>query len=88
MASEKYERLTIDRICNEGCVNILEAFLERIGIEYRTALQAWCEEPSNEDFQKRYEESKSFILSDYFKKLTNLDGEAIVEALNRNYIQG
>lgn len=88
MASEKYERLTIDKISNEGCVNVLEAFLGKIGLEYRTALQACCEDPSNETFQERYEDSKNFILSDYFKKLTNLDGEVIIETLNRNYIQG
>lgn len=87
MRIEKYERLTADKICTEGCINILEAFLVSVGVEYRHALRAHCEDPNDESCKERYEASRDFILSNYFKRLTNLDGQGIIDTLNRDYIK-
>lgn len=83
----KYERLTIDKISNEGCVNVLIGFLDLVGKEYRYALDAHCADPTDECALERYESSRDFILSDYFKKLTGLDGQGIIDTMNRDYIK-
>ena len=51
---EGYTRITIDKICDEGCINVLKSFGKYIGTEYTTALKAYCDEPDNKTFEARY----------------------------------
>ena len=77
------ERLTIDRISNEGCINILSAFLKYLSIDYKQAYMAYCNEPGNNDRREHYKDLRDFITSDYFCQLTNLIGEDVADTLER-----
>lgn len=75
-------RLTIDKLNEEGCLKLLEAFLAYTAEEYTMALCNWLKNKGNKDNYKHYLNLRDFFLSDYFANLTNLDGEAIVSRLD------
>lgn len=81
------ERLTIDRICIEGCVNILSAFLKNLSDDYRLAYYSLIKTPDNEYAREHYQKLKDLFCSEYFYGLTGLDGKAIVEQLDKEYKQ-
>ena len=78
-----YERLTADKICNEGCVNILSAFLKYLSIDYKQAYMAYCNKPHNNDRREHYNDLRDFVTSDYFCQLTNLCGDDVADTLER-----
>lgn len=80
-----YQRLTIDKLCNEGCVNILEFFLGEVNQEYVFAANNLRDDPYEEHYIKRYCEIKDFIESNYFSKLTGLNGKEVFAELEVKY---
>ena len=80
-APEGYVRLTIDHICNEGCINLLEAFLEEISMEYCSAYTKYMGNPEDPDNIKHYKDIKEFVESEYFVNLTGLHPQSIIPTL-------
>ena len=74
-------RLTIDRLSDTGCINIVCAMLENMSLDFRHAFQSFLKDPLNENVHWQYERIRKEFTSDYFKGLTHLDGEAIVKKL-------
>ena len=80
-------RLTIDRLCDEGCINVLKAFVRQLSSEYTTAYTMMLRTPNDKKTKELLERTKSLILSPYFEALTNLEGLPIVEQLETHCIE-
>lgn len=80
-------RLTIDRLCDEGCINVLKAFVRQLSSEYTTAYTMMLRTPNDKKTKELLERTKSLILSPYFEALTNLEGLPIVEQLEAHCIE-
>lgn len=81
----KYERITIDKLNEKGCMNILGVFMEKVSREYVTALRNFRRDMNDECAREKYVSTRNFICSDYFCALTGLDGSAIADTIDRNY---
>lgn len=81
------DRLTIDRLCDEGCINVLKAFVRQLSSEYTTAYTMMLRTPNDKKTKELLERTKSLILSPYFEALTNLEGLPIVEQLEAHCIE-
>lgn len=77
----EHNRITIDQICNEGCINLLEAFLGELSMEYCSAYTKYINNPNDPDNIVRYNKVREFIESNYFEKLTGLNFEDLVPTL-------
>lgn len=84
---ETESRLTIDRLCDEGCVNVLKAFVRQLSREYTTTYTMMLRTPNDKKTKELLERTKSLILSPYFEALTNLEGLPIVEQLEAHCIE-
>lgn len=73
--------MTIDKLNDDGCLNILEALLENTAIEFAKAYCEYISNPNDEYSSEVYNMHRDFILSEYFGQLTGLDGNEIVRSL-------
>ena len=76
-----YQRLTIDKLNNDGCLNLLATFLEELAKEFCSAYIHHIKEPNDKDRAEHYKNIKKFINSKYFERLTGLTSKDIVENL-------
>lgn len=83
-----YKRITIEEINDDGIVNLLEAFVEKIAGEYLDALDDYCRHKTDKISQRTFNRVRDYILSDDFNLLTNLDGSGVISGLNRMYLDG
>ena len=81
------DRLTIDRLCDEGCVNVLKAFVKQLSIEYTAAYTMLLRVPNDRKTKELLEHTRALIVSPYFEALTNLEGLPIVEQLEAHCIE-
>ena len=86
LGSKEYKRLTIDQINNAGCLNLIEAFVEDIGKEYRAALINY-KNNKNIHTREHFNKIRSYISSGFFSALTGLDGQAVLASMDRHYSQ-
>ena len=87
MARQSYgPRLTIDRLSDEGCINILKQFLKTLSREFTQTFASLLNNPHNEDIRSHYDFLCELFTSDYFHDPTNLDGRSIVKQLENNYL--
>lgn len=84
---DRFPRLTIDKICEEGCINVLQAFCAQLANEFRSALDQFMKNKSDPELFDHYKKMKDYFCSEYFGLLTNLDGPAIVSAIEREYVE-
>jgi len=84
----KYRRLTIDALNDEGCLNLLEEFLSLLGVEYTESFRLAKRYPRDKTYSKHLECLDEFIKSDYFGRLTGLDGPALIDALRSGIVIG
>lgn len=75
-------RITIDKLNNVGCFNLLETFLHYIAEDYSSALRTYLNDKSDKESYSHYVKAREFFLSDYFANLTDLCGEDIVSRLD------
>ena len=75
------ERLTIDKISTEGCINLIEMFVTELGEEFRYSYDFYMHNKENKNAREHYKNVRDYIMSDYFSRLTCLDGKAIAAAL-------
>lgn len=88
MARKYYgPRLTIDKLSDEGCLNILKHFLKTLSREFTQTFASLLKNPHNEDIRSHYNYLRELFTSDYFNDLTNLDGRSIVKQLENNYLE-
>lgn len=80
------ERLTIDKLNDDGCINLLEAFLVYMSDTYRSALSTFLADKNDKKGYESYKSIRDFFLSDYFTQLTNLKGEDILSRLDKSYL--
>ena len=83
MPSVSTERLTIDRLNDDGCIALLERFLRVLSKDYTQAYINFLNFPHSPDVREHYCVLKDLITSQYFNDLTNLDGQVISEGLER-----
>lgn len=86
MSFANYSRLTIDKLNDDGCINLLEAFLVYMTDNYRSALSTFLADKNDKNGYESYKSIRDFFLSDYFTQLTNLKGEDILYRLDKNYL--
>lgn len=82
---DSFERLTADKLCFEGCVNILQAFLTNLTSDFRLAYYGYIRDRTNKESYAYFKKIRDLFCSDYFFGLTGLDGTAIVEKLEAQY---
>ena len=80
-------RLTIDKLNDEGCLNMLKHFLKSLSREFTQTFASLLNNPNNEDVRSHYDYLRELITSEYFHELTNLDGRSIVKRLESNYLE-
>lgn len=77
------KRLKGDDLDEETVQILVEKIVEQAAEdlrEYRRMLRIF---PRDEETRKLYETTRAFFLSDYFEALTDMDGSAILEQLER-----
>lgn len=79
------KRLTIDQLDDQGCMNVLCAFMERLSEDYRDSLAILRKNPRSKENLRHVRELREYFTSEEFGLLTNLDGKAIVEKLEYYY---
>ena len=79
------ERLTIEKINDDGCLNLLEMFLSQLSEDYRFALDDYMRNQKNKKSKKGFVWLRNFIRSKYFASLTGLDGSEVVNMLDGEY---
>lgn len=82
-----YKRLTIDQLNDKGCFNLVYYVLKQMAAEYQNALYMLMIDKKNQDRIKHYQKICDWFLSSDFIKLTNLDGQAIIDQLEREYMK-
>ena len=82
--TQRYLRLKAENICNEGCLNVLQAFLRDLGRDYRCARND-IENSKSKDNIEHYQNLRSIFLSDYFAEITNLIGSDVLDSLDRDW---
>lgn len=82
---ENYNRLTIDRLSDEGCLNLLEMFLSLLSEDYRYMLKLYICNQSDPKTRKSFKKIRGLILSDYFALLTGIDGRDVIGTLDGKY---
>ena len=80
-----YKRLTIDRLNEDGCINMLSYFLKNMSEEFQASYFSYLRDKKNKDALKHYTRMREFYLSDYFTQLTNLDGRMVLQQLEKSY---
>ena len=81
------QRLTIDTLDDRGCINILSELLRMMAADFNQAYKNHLSDPDNLDTYEHYLHVKSEFLSDYFARLTRLNGEYIVRKLEEIAVQ-
>lgn len=79
------ERLTIDTVNDDGCLNLLEMFLTQLSEDYRFALDDFMRNQKNKKSKKGLMWLRQFIRSNYFASLTGLDGSEVISTLDGKY---
>lgn len=80
-----YKRLTVDKLCTEGCINILTAFLTNLTEDFRLAYYSWARDKNNVPAKEHYMKLRDLFCSGYFYGLTGINGKAVVEKLEAGY---
>lgn len=70
-------------IDTEGAYALVAAIVRGASEEYIQRLRAMKRHPHDREVIFMYKRSRDFFLSDYFHKLTNLDGEAVLQQIIR-----
>ena len=78
-------RLTIDRLNDYGCVNILVALIKSMGREYMHAKREYDKDHDDFTARSQFECIRNEFLSEYFTKLTGIVGADIVNQLDSGY---
>lgn len=81
-------RLTIDRLNDYGCANIIYAMVRQMSREYRGAMEEYEANPDDPVIREQYQSVREEFLSDYFAKLTGIVGSDIVKRLDSGYTIG
>lgn len=85
MKRELGERLTAEKLNNEGCLLLVQTIVKDAANDYRSALVNLRRHPSDPAAQRAYDLQKKFFLSKYFHALTGLDGQAVMDRLDAEY---
>lgn len=75
------DRLTIDKLNNNGCINILSELLRQMTTDFTESYKMYLSDKDDPEVQLNYENVKEEFLSDYFANLTRLNGANIVRKL-------
>lgn len=93
MAKKKdlMRRLTIDRLNDDGVVNLLEAILNSLYEDFVSAYNAYHDNPSDKKNYLSFLHIKEIICSKYIADLTGISGFEIVKQLeekcNKAYLK-
>lgn len=75
------DRLTVERLNDSGCINLLGFMLKRMSREFKHSYRGYLLDPSDIKAYMQYRQVRNEFLSEYFHDLTNLDGKRIVRRL-------
>ena len=76
----EYRRLTLDEMDERGCQHLIEGIVERAADDYRNARMR---ERLTNHKSLVAEECARFFRSAWFEMLTGLDGEVVIEQLEK-----
>lgn len=76
-----YQRLTVDKLSTEGCINLLEAFVRNLSDDFKEAYWQYLDNKKSKDRVEHYNHLRKIFLSKYFSELTELDGQEILSRL-------
>ena len=71
-----------DQLNTEGCISLVEAIVHDATEEYICARRNYKKNPYDKKSILHYNQMRRWFLSEYFHRLTNLDGKAILERLD------
>lgn len=71
------------KFSDEGCALLLEAFLSNLSEDYYSAYNFYMSNQNDKKARLSYVRLRRFITSEYFAMLTGLDGNAILDGLDR-----
>lgn len=74
---------SITKLNDEGCALLLEAFLSNLSEDYYSAYNFYMDNQNDKKARLSYIKLRRFITSEYFARLTGLDGNAILEGFDR-----
>lgn len=74
-------RTTADSLNDRGCINLLCAMVKQMSQEFRYTYGNHLKDPENMRAFVQYNSVRDEFLSDYFSKLTGLNGRIIVNKL-------
>ena len=77
-----YKRLTADDLSFDGCMMLLEAFVQSISVEYNIARKCYKAHPNDEDTKKHFNNVRNFIKSKHFQRMTGLCADAVLDILD------
>lgn len=83
-----YKRLTADQISTEGLLNLVCGFITAVSNEYLSALDEYMHNKNIKESRNLYNNVRSYILSDHFSNMTNMDGNYMIEQLDIMYKKG
>lgn len=87
-ALDNPNRLTVDKLSVEGCINLLEAFVADVAQEFVTTYKHLLSCPTCQGFIDHYNDLKDYMQSDYFSGITGLNGEEIISTLEYRVRRG
>ena len=80
---EDYKRLTADDLNDEGCLMLVCEICREAAADYIQARDNYRRKPGDNRAAANYRVKRNFFLSEYFYKLTGLNGRAVLEGLDR-----
>ena len=79
------DRLTIDKLNDTGCRNMLYAMCKLLARDFRRTYAEFLKKPDDKFARRRFRKCREAFLSDYFFTLTNLNGREIVELIEAEF---
>lgn len=81
-----YKRITLAELNDDGCLNLLEAYVKSLAEDYRSALRLFLADKKDKKTYDSLMNIRNIFLSKYFSDMTGLNGEAILYQLDKPYL--
>lgn len=82
---ENAKRITsADELNFEGCIMLVEEICRLAAADYVSARGALKRTPNDKQAKHNYRIKRDFFLTDYFHRLTGLNGQAVLDRLDRD----
>lgn len=83
----KCKRLKLEDLNDEGCIRLIEAIVRDAAREWRNCRLSIVLQPNDPKPREHMKRLEEWFRSPYFHGLTNLDGDAILEKLEADWVE-